>query len=74
MQIASEEGNTIKKFLNIMLRITKVIIMASIKACKTEEQAETIHLLRKHSSVNETEKKQAKKKAESTANQDIEGF
>ena len=40
-----------------MLKITKVFIMAAIKACKTEEQAETIHLLRKHSSVNEAEKK-----------------
>ena len=75
VQIASEVGNTIKKFLNFMLRITKVFIMAAIKAAKTAEEAETIHLLRKHSSVSEAQKKKVKKAKKADAgDMDTDGF
>ena len=43
-----------------MLRVTKVFIWAGIKACKTEEQAEQLTLLRKRSSVQEEEQQKAK--------------
>ena len=51
--ISGESVSTNKKFLNQMLKIIKIFVNAAIQAFYSAEQAETIHLLRKHSSVRE---------------------
>ena len=69
-RIASEESSTIKKFLDSMLKIMRIFITAAIKACKTVEQAETIHLLRKH----RQEQKGEETKLQRKTSYDTQGF
>ena len=71
-RIASEESSTVKKFLDSMLKIMRVFITAAIKACKTEDQAEAIHLLRKHSSQQEVKEEPTKLQRKSSL--DTDGF
>jgi hypothetical protein len=55
-----------------MLKIMRIFITAAIKACKTEDQAETIHLLKKHSSRQEQKEEPAKLQRRSSL--DTDGF
>ena len=69
--LSSERHNIIKRFLNQMLKIVKIFVNATIQANHSEEEAGTLHLLRKNSSIVEDDKanepadaKDGKKEAE----------
>ena len=53
--LTREKNNNIKKYLNAVVKIIKTFVIAATKANCSAEQAEVIHLLRKHSSVREAE-------------------
>ena len=60
---SNEKNNIIKQFLKQMLKIIKIFITAAIQANHSAEQAETIHLLRKHSSIREGKQDQSEEVA-----------